>query len=207
MSKHVDTIEADIKDQAITLTDLDDWLSAQTDYQWLLAHAYDGVIWGWYNQAESQWELSSSVVKNSPQLRLGWLQELRLFGPQGECYLWSQNNQWQQRTITDGQGKRYDAYQEPQILWGTRGTNYENSFTIVADGQQGLHHAVPLDMPSFDSQHYNVPPKYQNFRPIKLIIRHYIDRDETSGLARIYASRLLELSYDLPEEISDARTA
>ena len=156
-----------------------DWLAKQgSPYRWLLAHTFDGVIWGRLDA--SSWQLSSGLIPGSPQLNHDELLELRLFGETGECYVWRDGANLYCRTIMDGSGTPFDTYDETCILWGTSSKPAKNGFTILADGSQGLRHAVPFEI--------NIPDG--NGRPTWLVMRHYIERHHDTGLARVTMSRL-----------------
>ncbi len=169
---------------------IDDWLKKQgSPYRWLLAHTFDGVIWGrWEND---NWLLSSGLIKSSPQLNQAELLELRLFGETGEAYVWRDGADLYWRTIADGSGNPSDYYDETNILWGTSSKPTGNGFSILSDGVQGLRHAVPLEI---DMPEGNVK------RPVRLTMRHYIERHNETGLARIKMSRLQALQPTKEEQ-------
>ena len=161
---------------------INDWLAKQgRPFRWLLAHTVDGVIWG--RLEAGNWQLSSGLISASPPLNHDDLLELRLFGKTGECYLWRDGADLNCRTISDGAGASYNYYDETCILWGTSSEPAGNGFTTLADGSQGLRHAVPFEI--------NMPE--DNGRSAKLILRHYIERHSETGLARVKMSRLQAL--------------
>ncbi len=98
---------------------------------------------------------------------------------------------------------------EQQILWGTCAEQATGGFTLLADGRQGLRHAVPLDLPEsvFDTK------SGATHRPVRLGVRHYLayDKDDqidsqrgervATGTARIALSRLTSLQSDLPSTV------
>ncbi len=171
------------------------WLAKQTaSYQYLLAHTLDGVIWGVYG--DGHWHLSGDLQSPpSPDLNRDNLLELRLFSSQAEIYIWREDGQFIARTIQDGAEKptgEYEAYDEPQMLWGTTGKLVGDRFVRLEDGSEGLGHLVPL-------------PGLGNFgrgneRPVRLSIRHYIEQDKEAGLARVTMSRLFDLTFEFKEE-------
>lgn len=97
---------------------------------------------------------------------------------------------------------------EEQILWGTRAEQITKDFTLLADGAQGLRHAVPLRMAQED---FTAPaPRSLRadarrlYRPVRLVVRHYLAYDRgdrrageggvaplATGAARIALSRLV----------------
>lgn len=181
------------------------WLAkyAPADARWLLAHAYDGVVWG--RQDNGTWRFSSGCIANSPELQVAKLLQLRVFGPHSELFLWRDSAGLHGRIITDGAGETTHFLDEPQILWGNkRGPRVHDceGFTPLADGDQGNIHAVPLKIPNERLGDNNTD------RPVRLWLRHYITQDEETGLARIRDSRLLHLEVlPDPKEKDNGRQA
>lgn len=173
-------------------SDLKGWLENQAkehDLKYLLAHAEDGVIWGHFREQNYQLVTSgdNDVFPQLTTLRLCTLQQCRIFGKNTEVMLWKVGqDDWKARSIEDKHLSKEDYIPEDQILWGTKAEKESNGFTLVADGSQGLRHAVPL---------INITFKGKDSRPLRLKVRHYIDYDE-SGVARIYLSRLVDLYFD-----------
>lgn len=165
---------------------LKQWINEQAkihQLSYLLAHAEDGVIWGHFNNGSLL--TSGEVFEQLPVFRLLTLQQCRIFGNTGEILLWRSNKEWQARLCQDKDFPNIDFISESQMLWGTqREAAEKDGFTLLADGSQGLKHAVPLTSISFSEQ---------TSRPIHLQVRHYITYDE-DGLACIFLSRLVDLS-------------
>jgi len=167
------------------------WLEEQAkSYQlpYLLGHADDGVIWGRFDELNN-WNLTTAEKifhkpdfnVDFPKLRLLTLQQCRVFGENGELFLWQSGVKWKWRLI--GKSEE-DKITESQILYGTQGKEREG-FTLLSDGSQGLRHAVPLTGITFD--------KEGKKRPVRLLVHHYITSDNT-GIARIYRSHLVDLT-------------
>jgi CRISPR-associated protein (TIGR03984 family) len=163
-----------------------DWLKTQageTTWQ-LLAFADDGLIWG---QIEAgNLSLSSDTFPNiSAAWRAQTLQEARLFNSSEQIHLWSSDDGWQARRISDGVGDHTDYYDEPQILWGDTFQEEKAGFTRVSDGSLGFQHAVPLavDKAKFDNKR----------RPLRLIVRHYLSADDETGAVAVTLSRLIKV--------------
>ena len=157
----------------------------------LLAHADDGVIWG--RVIGGQLALSSQAfIDVSPPLRVSTLQQVRLFGKQAELLVWRDGNrEWRARLLRDEEGVSDDQWRfdESQLLWGDHQEGKSvNGFTLVADGQQGLRHAVPL--PARDI-HFGP----SGWHPLRLKVRHYLARDE-DGVLVIVQGRLVELQVE-----------
>lgn len=180
-----------------------DWLQKQAkEYgsKYLLAHADDGVIWGYFKDNGNKKELvtADSVFSQLAKLGLPTLRQCRIFGETTEVMLWCVEEQWQidktwqARFIRDGHLSDKDYIPEYQILWGTQAEDIREEFTLVSDGSQGLKHAVPLKNIPFSSDRSKL------YRPIRLSVRHYIDYDKNDGLARIYLSRLVDITTDRP---------
>ncbi|XHX78399.1 MAG: CRISPR-associated protein Csx19 [Stenomitos frigidus ULC029] len=170
------------------------WLLKQApDYQlrYLLAHADDGVIWGYFS--DSKLTIAREVFPQFPELRLSTLQQCRIFGVNGEVLLWTTEGGWRSRVISDPstEAEHPDIIIEDQVLWGTQGKVQDN-FTLLSDGQQELYHAVPLTNIQFDN------PKALK-RPVRLKVKHYIKYDD-DGLARIWSSRLVDLFAEPKEK-------
>jgi len=77
-----------------------------------------------------------------------------------------------------------DAFDEPQILWGTDAKPLGNGFTLVTDGAQGMRHAAPLAVNSVEGE---------EARPLRLVVRHYLADED---FARVAASRLVSLKVN-----------
>ncbi|HAA27952.1 MAG TPA: TIGR03984 family CRISPR-associated protein [Cyanobacteria bacterium UBA8553] len=170
--------------------DLSGWLQKNAKEQslrYLLAHADDGVIWGEFRDNYYKLVTSRDICTQFAELRLGTLQQCRIFSKNAELMLWKigQDN-WKARLIKDDNNPEC-LPDEHQILWGTQVEKESNGFTLVSDGSQGLKHAVPL---------FGITDKFKNGkRPLHLTVRHYIEYS-SDGVARIYLSRLVDLFAD-----------
>lgn len=167
------------------------WLEAQAKSHkllYLLAHADDGVIWG---KVDDKGELVTSdgvAPEVSPPLRSETLQQARFFSENAELLLWRDgDNQWHARLIRDAQDGEsanwQQAFDEPQMLWGTQGKAVADGFTLMTDGAQGLRHVVPVNA---------VGDFADETRPLRLIVRQYVQEDD-GGFVRVVASRLVKL--------------
>ncbi|MGG6269700.1 type III-D CRISPR-associated protein Csx19 [Leptolyngbya sp. AN03gr2] len=159
---------------------LQSWLeqhAKEHQLKYLLAHAEDGVIWGYFSDLGLA--IAHQEFPEFPQLRRSTLQQCRIFGEAGEVLLWRDGMELRSRFISGNPSAEYIP--EEQILWGTQGEE-KGGFTKLRDGQQGLSHAVPLTNLAFNSNH----------RPVRLLIHHYIHYNK-SGIARIHLSRLVTL--------------
>ncbi|MBD2454063.1 TIGR03984 family CRISPR-associated protein [Nostoc sp. FACHB-87] len=180
--------------QAISNTsDLRAWIrakvqSSESSLKYLLVHAEDGVIWGYFDlegnliTATEPEELFSQY--KFPFFRYETLQQGRIFGDSQEIMFWRTEDGLRAINIKDDQDTEFIT--EKQILWGTQAEEVKDKFTLVSDGSQGLRHAVPLLNIEFDRTK-------ELYRPLYLVVRNYIDDDEKTGLARISLSRLVSL--------------
>jgi CRISPR-associated protein (TIGR03984 family) len=161
------------------------WFQKQTsvgDEVWFLAHADDGVIWGQIR--EGRLFTSDSVFPQvSPPLRAITVQQAQLFGQSAEVRVWRDEDGFKACRLQDCQDEGAEAFDEMHILWGTRAEARVRGFTLVADGRQGLRHAVPLEVED---------AVFGRGRPLRLVVRHYLAYDG-DGQVRITLSRLVAL--------------
>lgn len=177
--------------------DVKTWLEKQAiqfNFNYLLAHADDGVIWGKFR--DGNLITADSVFPQFAKLRKSTLQQCRIFGETAEVMLWKiedGENRFKARCIKDEHLKTEDYICENQILWGNHGEEKEG-FTLLWDGKQGLKHAVPFTEIEIEAE-----GKLRHL--VRLQVRHYIDYDD-AGVARIYLSRLVGLTAeDIEKEI------
>jgi CRISPR-associated protein (TIGR03984 family) len=171
--------------------DAADWLAEKArDYKLttLLAHADDGLIWG---RMDGERLISShdAFPDIAPKLRSLTLQQARLFGPQAELLLWrDREGKWSARLLDDdGTEKQGYYFDEAQLQWGDHQEGKETrGFTLAADGQEGLRHAPPLP-----AGEIGFGPSGSH--PLRLHVRHYLERDEDDGALIIVQSRLVKL--------------
>lgn len=186
----------------ITLTNdqqLKEWieLQMQAGRNFLLAHCDDGVIWG-RRVADELLTSHDLAPEISPLLRLTTLQQLFIFGEDevtkdwyGEARLWRGERSWEESIVR--QNPTDDCFDEDQVLWGTEVVTLENpqGFTRVCEKQQqGLEQVVPI----------TVTPQELQQRRLKLRVRHFIKRDDETGEARIYLSRLVTVFVSTEDE-------
>lgn len=163
---------------------------------WLLLYEDYRVSWAFVDQEGLH---LNRAEKFSPD----FLQELRLFGPDGELYLWRAGEVFQGRLRLDRAGglphwqnesaetagyapptqaEPPDFADEWQVLWGTRlaepvgSTGWPEIYE-----ERGVRLALPHPLTG--------PAEL----PLRLRVRHYIDYDPASGLAYFADLRLVEL--------------
>jgi CRISPR-associated protein (TIGR03984 family) len=152
---------------------------------WFLAHADDGVIWG--QKRGDRLLLSNAFFPTvSPPLRATTLQQARLFGEHAEIRLWRNRGSFSSCRLDDFSDSAAEAFDEEYLLWGDHVQDRKNAFSLMADGDQGLLHAVPLDVAG--------SPLTSNNRkhPLRLTLRHYLSSDP-DGRVHISLSRLVNL--------------
>lgn len=163
------------------------WLIEQApahNLRWLLAHADDGVIWGEV-QGDKLRLSSNAFPEVSPPLRGITLQQLRLFGENGELLLWRTDDGFTARLLLDGQGtKMVECFEEPYLLWGTHVEETKDGFSKLCQGAQGLRHTPPVHLRATDDG------KLEGH--VTLVVRHYLDYDE-DGQAYVNTSRLVRV--------------
>ncbi|NJO82643.1 MAG: TIGR03984 family CRISPR-associated protein [Blastochloris sp.] len=162
--------------------------------RWVLIHTSEGVVWGEYDPAAKNLDLSSDAFPElAPMPTWGTILQARLFNTQAELYMWNgAGNQWQWRlysdseqvpaTETDSQAtvEGLEYYDEDYRLWGTRVDGQQGRFMRLAEGTQGIIHAPPLSIAPTERQR------------IKLKVRHYL-RPDINGLLQVDDSRLVAL--------------
>lgn len=181
----------------VPATGLQQWLEREAkahSLPYLLAHSWDGVIWGKLHEGVLQLGQSAYTPSFSDDL----LQEARLFGNAGEIYIWRSGNAWHGRFIRAAQSDEKAMYtesiDEQQMLWGDQVESQANGFSVMGDGIQGLQHAFPYDVPdpTADQATPNNPKQYKE-RPLRLVVRHYLAQED---VARIVTSRLVALTIN-----------
>jgi CRISPR-associated protein (TIGR03984 family) len=195
------TRASDVTPVVAPIFNLQTWLESEAKthgLRWLLAHADDGIIWGKVDAGGALLTSHEAAKGNGqaeavcPPLRLMTLQQARLFSAQAELLAWRDgDNALRARLIADVEegGEAHEspasppdwarAFDEPQLLWGTRGVALTPDFTLLEDSAQGLRHAVPLSMNGMRL-------------PAQLCVRHYLARED---FARVVVSRLVALTW------------
>lgn len=160
---------------------------------WALAHCDDGVTWGCYDAAARAWRLGNQVAPEvSPPIRSETLQELRLFGEDGEVLIWRTDAGFQGRVLreADPAADRNDEanplrpLDESRVLRGALVVaQCEHGFTHIGDGT-GAEQVLPLAVSN---------EQLRNAQ-IRLNVCHYYESDADTGAVRIAATRFVTLT-------------
>lgn len=189
--RKAESVQATINTHQIDINPIE-WIvtNAQSD-DLMLAHALDGVIWGRF--INDRWATPST----SPPLQLATIQQIRVFNAKYEYHLWKRRgDKWMVRKIVDGNGdagQNYKIIDEDQILFGTSNHLYEEHFSHMTQGEEGLVHAVPVP---FETDSINTD-RQPNKRAV-LQVRHYLEPDQHTAVTTIIANRLVtikEMTY------------
>ena len=159
--------------------------STASGWTWLLGYFDDGVVWG--RVEAGVWRLSNDVYPEvSPEPRRRHLQELRLFGPDGEALLWRTAGDLKGRVVID---ESMDPGQQParpssesRLLLGDRVVDARAGFTLVEE-RDGRRQALPLECSESDLSAGRVV----------LTVRNYFEEDGNTGMVRIGVTRLVGL--------------
>lgn len=167
---------------------LESWLAeqiAQYDLAWLLLHSELGVVWGERRD--------NALVFSTPGIMLVWdtLQEARLFGKNGELYVWNGPQGWRARYINDLVDISEEWFDQDQLLWGNRAetsVTANTGFVAVAEGSQGIVHLPPIDtsLPVYR----DAGQAQSTTDRARLKVRHYMYEDD-AGVQRVGYSRLV----------------
>jgi len=107
-----------------------------------------------------------------------YLQELRLFGDDGEWWLWREGAAFAARRRVDGSGATADILADDQSLWGTAAQPSADGWTQVAEAR-GIRYALPV-------------PVRESDLPLRLVLHHYLGFDE-AGMVGVADSRLVAI--------------
>lgn len=165
------------------------WLAGQArgKMPYLLAHADDGVIWG--RIKDGSLELAGARFPEvKVELHASTLQDARLFGADGELYIWRTENGFAARLIAND--AEADCIEDHQWLWGTPDGKPVEGFTLLHEGKQGLLHAPPIPVLSGQG--------------VQLTLRHYVEYDD-QGQAYIAGSRLTGLEKVEGKHVAETR--
>lgn len=155
---------------------------------WALGHFDDGVTWGRWDQKAGTWASGHDVAPSiSPAIRRETLQELRLFGGDREILIWRTRSGLHGRKVSD---VRYVSgaaalapVDEARVLRGSHiQVELGDGFTHVVDGT-GARQVLPM----------RVTNEELRSRSVRLMVRHYFERNDETGAVRIALTRLVGL--------------
>ena len=152
------------------------WLEAAAEagsYTYLLAHADDGVIWGRFDGGTLHL-CGEAFPEVAVKLRVETLQQVRLFGENGELFVWRAGDGFEQRCVLDSDYQ--ESYTETYRLWGEVERS-KDGFSLMVEGKEGLRHAVP--------------EKFDTGARVVLCVRHYIE--DSDDQAAVVNSRLVSV--------------
>jgi CRISPR-associated protein (TIGR03984 family) len=184
-----DTVQL-LEEPIVNLHDELTTLAIKYKLSYLLGFALDGVIWGKCINGKLQTAFEAGQLAKdelaecySAELNSNTLQEARLFSQSAELHIWRVRNHFQGRLIRPSESGESDNFSlailEKQRLWGDAATAVgETAFTLLQHGQQGFHHAVPLQNAT---------------STVHLVLQHYLTKD-TDGQLTIAQSRLRDLA-------------
>jgi len=167
--------------------------SADAPGPWLLAHTDHGVIWGHRPGGTGAWRFAGDAFPgDTSPLDPATVQQVRVFGPDTEVLLWRAGGRLHGRRLADGSGidpaGPAQPYREPRVLLADRVLGGpRDGFTLVGDAA-GSRQVVPL---ACDPGWFN-----QGRWPLRLILRHYLEADEDTGMLRVAATRLVTLTHE-----------
>jgi CRISPR-associated protein (TIGR03984 family) len=172
------------------------WLEKQLPEKkgWLLAYADDGVFWG--EVADSKLRLAEDAFPtHAVKLTAQTLQRAYLFNETRELQVWKSDPGFQARMIEDNGSAAAEngvyAQNEKLILWGTQVVGEPaGGFAWMADGEQELYQIVPVEPSASD-----LDPEHLK-RPLRLLVRQYIEYREDNAQAFVAASRLYGLEIE-----------
>jgi CRISPR-associated protein (TIGR03984 family) len=159
---------------------------------WVLAHSDDGVTWGRFDEDAGRWHLGHDAFPDvSPPIRAQALQELRVFGNEGEVLIWRAEEGLRGRLIKDAgpAGPRDETdplrpSEEFRILRGDRvHGDAAGGFTRVTDAT-GAEQVLPIKLDEARIRQRNV----------RLHVRHYWVQDADDGTVRVAVTRLVKLT-------------
>lgn len=154
-----------------------------------LIHADDGVLWAKVEGNKLTLPSEDGETEWTPKLRTTTIQQCRVFGADGELFIWREaEDQWRGRIVKheDGDGHYFE---EQHILYGCRLHNSQTAapgFSPIFEPTTGIRQIVPVSAASLT-----------DYKRITLTVVNYLDRDEDYQ-ARIFCSRLKTINSPAP---------
>jgi CRISPR-associated protein (TIGR03984 family) len=135
----------------------------------ILAHKHHEVLIGTVRDQKVD-------IANPGQLCTDYLQEMRMFSPPGELYIWNHRGQLKYRLRIDEQGEETNKYDEVHFMWGKKMDEKDDHNTII-EPNRGMRLTFPCALAEKDC-------------PLKYHVRNYLDFDDY-GHIRFYDARLI----------------
>jgi CRISPR-associated protein (TIGR03984 family) len=168
--------------------------------RYALIHLDDGVLWGRINGDR----LSVPDMNDywTPELRSVTVQQCRVFGDQGELFIWREaEGQWRGRVVIEGGATEVAMFEESQILYGdmahdgTEGHDLpppprKSGFTAIYEFKKGtgIRQIVPIE----------ATDALEKGERVTLTVRHYLTQDY-DGQAKFFCSRLKSIGTRRPD--------
>ncbi len=153
--------------------------------RWALLFCMDGVVWG--RLEEGKWILSSMIF---PEICLEpsaeKILEFRIFGPEAEILVWRAENVFKGRLLKDEvEREPFVPLPEWRVLLGNRLLEEPRRGFSRVGSPEGREQVVPLEC------------SFEDFKegrwPLRLLLKHYLVRDEETGALRVAVSRLVKV--------------
>ncbi len=149
--------------------------------QYALIHADDGVLWTKVEGNQLALPSEDGETKWTPKLRTATIQQCRVFGEDGELFIWREaEGQWRGRIVKHEAGAGH-YLEEQHILYGSRLHDSQiasSGFSPIFEPTTGIRQIVPISATGLTDD-----------KRITLTVVNYLDRDEDHQ-ARIFCSRL-----------------
>lgn len=188
---------------------LQDWILQQIGKEnaaWILGHDLDGLIWGRIEDGKMSlahdiavpsgpavWEVDGQKRWGAP-LRESTLLDLRVFSPDFELRIWRGEEKLKGCFVRETGPEAVLFHDEPQILIASKRlgpvAKHNGQVFSLLEGPAGQRQALPVDW-NGEGQKY------------RLWVRHYTQKDETTGMLSFQESRLLALQEKNWKPLSD----
>lgn len=169
--------------------------------RYALIHLDDGVLWGIV--ADGKLSVPDAHEHWTPPLRTVTVQQCRLFGDQGELFIWREaEGRWRGRVVKEEGETAVALLDEPQILYGDTAHDgspdhklppppQKDGFTAIYEFKKGtgIRQIVPLA----------VADALAKGERVILTVRHYLKPDE-DGQAKFFCSRLQSIQTRRPDQ-------
>ncbi|GEM_PF-2115262 len=157
--------------------------------RYALIHADDGVLWVKVEGNKLALPSEDGQTEWTPKLRTATIQQCRIFGEDGELFIWREaEGQWRGRIVKHEAGDGH-YFEERQVLYGSRLHNSQIAspdFSPIFEPTTGIRQIVPVSATGLTDD-----------KRITLTVVNYLDRDGDHQ-ARIFCSRLKTVNTPAP---------